>query len=110
MKSLKLLALCCLLTLSSCGSIPDVPSCVELNPEQGFCKYAISGKEFFIDSDHLFDGKSWSDIKQTSIIVPPSSWGAIKKYLKKQCAKHGCDSPEATPVENSIKRLDQLRK
>ena len=110
MKLSKLLVVFSFLIFSSCGSVPDVPGCVELNSKQGFCKHTLSGAEFIIDDEHPYEGKNWASLKAQSVILPPLSWAAIKGYILKQCAKHGnCEAPEKKPIEDTVQTLDKWR-
>jgi hypothetical protein len=78
-----------ILGVSGCASVPNVPLCAELIPnEQGFCKNTIDAKEVIVDNkDSLLDGKTWVEIKTGSLLIPAKSWAEIKAYILKQCKK-----------------------
>lgn len=70
--------------------------CTELDATLGYCVYTISDKDFFIDNDQqTYEGKTWSETKTTALIVPASSWAAMKSYILKQCKKHPNDCPKS---------------
>jgi hypothetical protein len=74
-------------TLSSCGSIKqlDKPFCVEININKGFCTTPITGKDQFVDDNNLLEGLSWWEMRPTMILIPPSTYAAIKSFILKQC-------------------------
>lgn len=85
-----------LFTLNSCGSIQslDRAFCVEINISKGFCTTPISGKDQFVDDTNLLEGLSWFDMRPTMIMIPPSTYAALKKFIILQCKRHPdtCDS------------------
>lgn len=83
--SIRLVFLLSFILCSGCASVPDVPVCIDLDQERGYCINTISNKEFYVDQSHLFENKNWQEVKATSLITPSSSWTAIKKYILKQC-------------------------
>lgn len=64
--------------------------CVELLHEfSGWCTFTISDKEIFLDNDKkLYNGKTWSDLKKDSLIMPADSYAKIKAYILSECKKH----------------------
>lgn len=72
---------------------PDIPVCVPLNNKTGFCTYTISDKQFQVDNElQLYQGKTWDELKQISLITPPSSWAEIKKFILEACKQFdNCD-------------------
>lgn len=99
--------------LSSCAHVPDVPGCVELDPQRGYCVHTISATEFYIDEEHPFEGKTWPEVRAESVIAPASSWAAIKSYILRQCARReDCDIEEEEPVpgEDAIRKLESKRR
>jgi len=71
--------------LSSCATIPDTPICAEINPSKGYCVYTLSDKEFVIDDDHLYEGKTFWEMRPLMVMLPPSSWAKIKAFILKIC-------------------------
>ncbi len=47
----------------------------------------VSEGEFIIDKDHLFNGKNWDQVEQSSLRIPAESWARIKAYMLKMCKK-----------------------
>lgn len=83
-----------LLLVSSCGSIKtlDVPVCVRVNMERGFCTNLLSPVDRKVDDENLLDGKTWFEMLPTMIYVPKDSWAAIKKYIVTECKRtNRCD-------------------
>lgn len=85
-KSLKSLLF---LALSSCAVMPpDEPLCYELTPWRAGCVRMISGEEFIIDDTHLFQGKTWWEMRNLVIAMPLSTWVELKKFIIKNCKKN----------------------
>lgn len=84
---LRLSLLLSLLISTSCSSIKqiDKPVCVEINLSKAFCTYTISNKDFIIDDEHPYQGKTWFELRPTMILIPVESWASFKKYLIKEC-------------------------
>jgi hypothetical protein len=61
---------------------------VELDISKAFCTTPISGKDQIIDDTHLLEGKTYWDIRPTMILIPPSSYAAIKSFILKQCKRN----------------------
>jgi len=91
-----LLALVLSCFLFSCSSIKDLdkPFCVEMNIAKGFCTTPISGKDLWVDDENKLEGKTWFEIRPVMIMIPPSTWAAIKKYIINQCKRNSnmCDA------------------
>lgn len=70
-----------------CTSIDkyNVPLCVELEMDRGWCFYAVTNDEFYWDEEHKFEGKTWWEARPTMIILPPKSWQKIKTEIIKDC-------------------------
>lgn len=66
-------------------------TCFELDPVQGWCTYTLSDDEFFIDDEHLYQGKNWEQFNQSTLRLPPDSYAKLKAYILKMCKKNkGC--------------------
>lgn len=71
------------------------PDCFEKIQELacGHGTRIISGEEIFIgeESDHLFNGKKWSELKMQSVIVPAiESYAPLKTYVENSCKRLNC--------------------
>lgn len=106
-KLLKILFASLLSFLTSCGTVPDKPVCVDVNPSKGFCVWTISNKEMEVDDEHLLDGKTWYDLNLTMIKVPVDTWKALKKYIITQCKKNNNCSEGIDSWDRSMSTLEQ---
>lgn len=86
-----------LLTFSGCaGAPPNIPVCVELSPERGFCVRVMSGETFEVNESAKLEGKTWWDGKPSMVIVPATSWRDLKIWINKICKNNSqCDSAVA---------------
>lgn len=91
--------------LSSCSNFPAVPVCKELSMERAYCINTVTDQEFYIDEENTFEDKTWWEQRHTMILLPPSSWADIKKYLKNECRRYG-KCPEARAI---IKKIDKIK-
>jgi len=81
------------LLVASCAQVPNEFICRSRTPDSGFCTKTISDEDIIIDDSHLFNGKTWWDVKEIAVIVPVESWAEIKKYIIKQCKNNNdCNS------------------
>jgi len=117
---LPLIASCA--SLSNCATKPpDVPVCEDLVPRLsqdketghivqtasptcarevgeiscGHCVLVVSGREFFVGEgkDHLLNGKPWSQIKASSVLLPAvESYAPLAEYVLDSCKRVNCDS------------------
>lgn len=76
----------CLLSVS-CGTVPDVIICAEVNISKGLCTFTVSGRNIVVDDDHPYENQTWFDIRAKTLSVPASSWAQIKAWMIKQCKK-----------------------
>lgn len=82
--------------ITGCASVPDVPICVDLTNKdalaipKGFCAWTISDKETIVDDNggHMLNGKLWTDVKSSSLLIPAESWAKIKAFILKNCKKN----------------------
>lgn len=59
---------------------------------KAFCTLAISNKDFFIDDENLYEGKTWFEMRPAMVLLPPETWSAFKSYIIKNCKRSGkCD-------------------
>jgi hypothetical protein len=63
--------------------------CVEINISKAFCTYTISNKDFFIDDENLYEGKTWFEMRPAMVLLPPTTWAAFKAYIIKNCKRTG---------------------
>jgi len=52
------------------------------------------------------NGKTWTDIKIESVLVPVDSWVKIKEYFLKQCKKYNDCNKEIASWENRINSVN----
>ena len=96
------------LLISSCGTTPpDTPFCTEINPSTGFCVNTISSKEFIVDDENLFEGKTWWEIRPFMILMPIESWTKIKAFIIKICKRSNKCSSSITNWERTVKIIDK---
>lgn len=55
---------------------------------KGFCTTPISGKDQFVDDENLLEGKTWWEMRPIMILIPPSTYAAIKSFIIKQCKRN----------------------
>jgi hypothetical protein len=86
---MKLFIASSLFVLASCSTLKDIdkPVCVELNLSKGYCTTIISGKDFIIDDEHPYEGKTWFESRVEMVQVPIDTWAAMKKYLIMNCKR-----------------------
>lgn len=106
-----MLFLSSLFCLTSCGSIPDKPACVDIRPGAGFCVTTISNKQFEIDDTHPYkteDGKilTWYDMQLGIIKIPLETWKAFKKYFIDQCKRNNNCSDKIDSWDRSMSTLE----
>lgn len=94
------------LLVFSCSSVPDVPVCVELDVNRGWCTNTISDVEYYVeDNSENPLKKSWWELTPTMVHVPYQSWAKIKSYIQKECKRN--DSCRGVgDWENRSKKLD----
>ena len=95
-----------LISLSSLGltncthEIPDVPICVEITENKGYCQNTISDKAFYLH------GIQWHNMKAGSMVLPLESWAPIKKFILDVCKSEGkCDHFDELSVESKVNNL-----
>lgn len=68
------------LSLISCqNEVPDIPVCIEVNTNKGYCVYTLREESYF-----LLD-KEWENNKSNSVLMSLESWGELKKFILKIC-------------------------
>lgn len=98
-----------LVLLSSCANLPDVPACIQLDINKGYCFNTVSDKEFAVNDDKNNPlGMSWWEVKDYMIYLPRDSWSEIKSFIIKKCRKHkGCGKhwkKQIDSVDNTLNR------
>ncbi len=71
------------------------PACMEAIGETkcGHCVYIVSGRDIFVGEkkETHFAGKSWSQLKRESVLVPAEeSYARIAAYMINACKKMKC--------------------
>lgn len=96
-----------LLLASACSvTVPRVPICAELNPAKGYCVNTVTSEEFVIDETHLYDGKSWWQMRPEMMVIPAQSWAEIKAFIVKVCRKtKQCDT-ELGSWDRTVEAID----
>jgi hypothetical protein len=100
------------LQLNGCATPPDVPICLELSPTRGWCTNTLSDKEFYIDDENPYSfypdqpKMTWWELRPTLLLVPSSSYAALKAYIIKTCRQQKCDS-KIGAWERRVERIDQ---
>lgn len=82
------------LLLTSCATPPpNVPVCAEITPERGSCVMTMTGQEYEINETNKLNGKTWWEQRPAMLLMPASSWAAIKAWIIKTCKtnKNMCD-------------------
>ena len=87
-------------------------------PECGACTYIVSGRKKYIGNkkENHFNGKSWKQIKEQSILVPAEeSYAPLATYIINSCKKANCDKDVnrfKIKVESleKMQQLDEQRK
>jgi len=103
----KLIPFLILFILTSCATNPpDVPLCTEITPARGYCIHTLSSKEYSIDDENLYEGKTWWDLRPTMIFMPSASWAKIKAFIIKVCKKHGCNGQDITSWQRTVEIID----
>lgn len=103
-----LLALVSLSALAaSCATPPDGPVCVGITPARGYCFHTLEEKEFPVDDEHLYEGKTWRQLDQDNLRIPPSYWAKLKGYMLKQCKKHKDCDKNLGKWERQASKVDQ---
>ena len=58
---------------------------------KGLCAYTVSGETFIVDDVNLFEGLTWWEMRNKTLVMPASSWAKIKAFMVKQCKKNKCN-------------------
>ena len=82
--------------LSSCVTPPNKVICVNDAPLHAHCAFMISGNDFDVDNNgqqYIQDGRNWnySQLSIYSLLLPPDSYGAIKKFILNYCHENPND-------------------
>ena len=99
--------------LSCTHTVPDVPYCIETSPISGHCFMTTSSLEFNVDVSHLWtdtDGtkKDWVEIKNSSLIFPASSYGALKLFIINECNDvKNCSGLTPAAKQELIQKLER---
>lgn len=96
-------ALSFVLAITSCSTpaeIPNVPVCLPEDYDDGICEYTMDRKMIEINnSNKLYQGMTWSELLERSLVIPASSWAAIKVYILEQCAKEPSCRDKLSPKQ-----------
>jgi len=105
LKNFSLISFVLLLSFS-CSSVPDVPICVQIDVNRGWCTHTISDVEYYFkDSKDNPLKTSWWELKPAMVHLPYKSWAKIKSYIQKECKRSNrCKS--VSGWEQKVKKLD----
>ena len=94
--------------LQSCASVPDVYVCTQLDINRGWCTKTISDEEFIVEKAGESPlKKSWWEMKNHMIMLPPESWAQIKSFIIKKCRKNKeCGETWEKRIEKVDKKLE----
>lgn len=70
------------------------PTCMaQINePSCGHCVYIVSGKEIFVGEKTLLNGKAWSQIRASAVILPAAeSYAPLSAYIINACKAMNCN-------------------
>lgn len=73
---------------------------------KGYCTTIISGNGFYVDDTELLEGKTWFDMTPEMILVPVTTWAALKKYLIVNCKKYKTCNANIDSWTRSVETLD----
>lgn len=62
----------------------------ELNETScGYYAYTVSGESGFVGNDpsHYFNGKSWDEIRKSSLLLSVDSYPKVKDFIETLCKK-----------------------
>ena len=94
--------------LTSCQTAPpDVPVCVEITMNRGYCVNTISSTEFYVDDAKKLDKLTWWELRPAMIMMPASSWAKLKTYIIVQCKQTGACDKEISSWERTINSVDK---
>ena len=92
--------------LSSCATPPNKPICKKVDYNRAYCVNIVSSKPFYWDDENRYEGVTFFDAEPTMILVPPTTWAALKSYILKQCKQSkGCKFTD--PQIQTIYKLDR---
>ena len=95
------------LIVNGCTTVPDKPVCVELGPDRAFCTYTIQDKDFYWDDTNKYENKTYWEAKPSMVLVPPSSWVAIKTFIIEECKKNLDCSGNVDKWERGFERIEE---
>lgn len=88
--------------------LQDSPACREKIDEAtcGHCVKIVSGEEFYVGEnlENFFEGKPWSEIKDSSVLVLATSYAKLANYMINACKKTAC-SPDVNAFKIRIGKL-----
>lgn len=104
-------------SIVSCATPPDVPICTPLDDVSGYCFNTISETEYPVDDVNLFEDKSerdpklrmktWTQLRDVSLVIPPYSYAKVKAYIQANCKRDEDCSEDLYRWKKKIKKADQ---
>lgn len=117
LKKFLLIALASLSIFSTSGCAvapPDSEVCVELDPDKAWCRFSLSGKEFYVDDAHPYsfsgdpkDKMTWWEQRNLMLLMPYGTWVKVKKFILEICKQTNQCSGEAVSWDRTVERVDQ---
>lgn len=93
-------------SLISCTThAPNVPVCVELSLDRGWCTNTVTAEEFYVDEQHPYKGKTWWDMRPNTVRLPSESWKELKVFIISVCKEHNICS-EITSWDRTVNAID----
>lgn len=95
-----------IILLSGCSlKPPNKPICFTDAPSHANCAWMVNGADFQVDNvGHNFtqDGRNWNydQLMKNSLILPPDTYGAEKKFFLSYCHQHPKDCNYSAAVEH----------
>jgi len=94
MKTRLLILFVILSSLTSCSNqVPNIPICIELTINKGYCVWTIGEREQMVDDHNTLYGKTWWEQRNDMLRLPIQSWVELKKFILKSCEQNnnqGC--------------------
>lgn len=106
MKLTKKLLLILSVSLLGCADVPNIPVCVELDVDRGYCVWITDDREQEVNNTNKLDGKTWWEMRPTMVLLPPDSWAKIKSFVIKKCEQTKKCNPDEQikKIEKGLKK------
>lgn len=85
---------------------PNEPVCFEINLDRGGCIKPITGETLEINEASPYQGKTWWEMRPSMIMLPPTTWKAIRSFIIKTCKKTGQCEKEISSWDRVVEDID----